>query len=293
MDYDAPLPFMPPNLSEHGGSLDSLMLWVHVLMAVLFVGWGAFFLWTLFRFRARANAKADYAGVKSHASSWLEGGVAAIEAILLFFLAVPLWSEWVRTDEAVAAGDALELRVVAQQFQWNVQYPGPDGKLGPLKLENIDDTVGDFVGVDRSHADGADDIVATQLIVPVNRPVRIHLTTKDVIHSFFLPVMRVKQDTIPGQSIPVAFKATMTSRDYKESEFKRHPEKYKRPQDVPDFEIACAQLCGGQHYKMDGPFHIVSAEEWATIRDGDTFFEWEMKHLSWMKEGQEQAQGGN
>lgn len=286
-NYDAPLPFMPPNLSAHGGSVDSLMLWVHVLMAVLFVGWGCFFVWTLFRFRAGKSPQADYGGVKSHASSWLEGGVALFEAVLLFALAVPLWSRWVNTEEAVAQGDAIEIRVIAQQFQWNIQYPGPDGKLGRLKRELIDDTMGQFVGIDRTDPDAKDDLESLSLIIPENRPVRVHLTTKDVIHSFFLPVMRVKQDAIPGESIPVAFEATMTSREYKDEMTRRFPDKYRTPQSVPDFEIACAQLCGAQHYAMVGKFHIVSAEEWEKMQDAQGLAQWTMDHAKWLEEGKE------
>ena len=83
-------PFMPPDLSVHGAAIDMLIVWVHILMAVLFVGWGTFFVWTLVRFRHKRNPKADYGGVKSHASTYLEVAVAVIEGVLLVGLAIPL-----------------------------------------------------------------------------------------------------------------------------------------------------------------------------------------------------------
>ncbi|MEM7232175.1 MAG: cytochrome c oxidase subunit II [Planctomycetota bacterium] len=257
------IPYMPPDLSKHGEALDALNFWVHVLMAVLFVGWGAFFLLTLVKFRSGANPKADYHGVKGHTSSYLEIAVAVIECALLFGLSIPLWNTWVR--DAQMSKDALHVRVVAQQFQWNVQYPGPDGKFGRLDSQLVDEAL-NGLGRDYEDPNGRDDVVTVnQLIVPKDRPVVIHVTTKDVIHSFFLPVVRVKQDTMPGQSIRIQFEAKQTSAEFRDEEAKNNP-KFETPDAVPSFEIACAQLCGGQHYRMVGQFHIVTQEEFANLQ---------------------------
>jgi cytochrome c oxidase subunit 2 len=281
-EYQSPLPFMPPNLAEHGTQMDSLLFWIHVLMAALFFGWGAFFLFTLVRFRRGASSRANYTGVTSHTSSWLEASVAVIECVLLFGLSIPAWGRWISTDEEKEAEGAVHLRVIAQQFAWNVQYPGPDGKLGPLRRENIDDTLGQFIGLDAASTDGADDFeMQNQLIVPKDRPVRISITSKDVIHSFFLPVMRVKQDAIPGEMVAVAFTPKLTSREYKDDASQKDPAKFPKPQAVKDFEIACAQLCGGQHYRMFGYFHIVSDQEWSLMQTQTGMLDWYRAHQAW------------
>jgi cytochrome c oxidase subunit 2 len=129
--------------------------------------------------------------------------------------------------------------VTGKQFEWHVRYPGPDGTLGPKSVALIDD-VTNPVGLDRSGSGGADDIVTiNQITVPVSRPVRIRLQARDVIHSFFLPHMRVKQDAIPGMSPEVIFVPTREG----------------------NFEIACTELCGLGHYRMQAFFSVVSQAE--------------------------------
>src|SRR6187431_3743927 len=83
---------MPPLAAAHGGQIDGLIGWIHIFMLILFVGWGSFFVYALVRFRRSRNPVADYTGVKSHNASYLEIGVAVVEAVLLFGFAIPLWA---------------------------------------------------------------------------------------------------------------------------------------------------------------------------------------------------------
>ena len=139
---------------------------------------------------------------------------------------------------------AVHVRIVAEQFAWNVHYPGKDGIFGKTDPKLM--SASNPIGLDPSDPNGADDIATiNQLHIPVNMPVLAQLTSKDVIHSFTLPVMRVKQDVIPGQSIPVWFEAKETG----------------------DFEIACAQLCGLGHYRMRGFFTVDSKEKFSAWLD--------------------------
>jgi cytochrome c oxidase subunit 2 len=205
---------LPINASAHGVQIDRLILWVHVLMLVLFVGWIAFFIYTIARFRRGRNPKADYTGVKTHASSYLEAVIAVLEIVLLVGISIPFWS-W-KVSAFPTEPDTVRIRVIAQQFAWNIQYPGPDGVFGRTDIKLVNEQTNP-IGLDRSDPHGKDDITTVnQLHIPVNRPIIIELTTKDVIHSFFLPVMRVKQDTIPGMIIPVHFVATQTSDQLRE-----------------------------------------------------------------------------
>ncbi len=200
---------LPADASSHGARVDMLMLWVHLLMLVLFVGWITFFIYTLIRFRKGRNPKADYTGVKTHASSYLEAVVAILEVALLVGISIPFWA-W-KVSAFPTSPDAVHIRVIAQQFAWNIHYPGPDGKFGRTDIKLVDES-SNPIGLDRSDPNAKDDIVTVnQLHIPVNRPIVLEITTKDVIHSFFLPVMRVKQDAIPGMLIPLHFMATKTS----------------------------------------------------------------------------------
>ena len=232
--------WLPPVASEHGASIDASLVWVHWLMAVLFVGWILFFGFCLVRFRRARNPKADHAGAQSHASSWLEGGVALAEAVLLIGLAIPLWAD--RVDEFPAEKDSLVVRVVAEQFAWNVHYPGPDGLFGKRDNAKID-LQSNPLGLDRTDPAAKDDVTTVnQLHLPVGKPVIVHLSSKDVIHSFNVPEFRIKQDAVPGIDIPVWWVPTVTTEAMRA--------KLGKPEFV--YEIACAQLCGITHAKMRG-----------------------------------------
>jgi cytochrome c oxidase subunit 2 len=199
---------LPVNGSAHGLAIDNMLVIIHWLMLALFVGWGAFFVYSLIRFRQKRNPKADYVGVKSHISSYLEIAVALFEAVLLIGFAVPLWAK--RVNDFPGEKDATVVRVVAEQFAWNVHYPGADGVFGRTSISLITDD--NPLGLDRTDPYGKDDITTiNQLHVPVGKPVIIRLSTKDVIHSFSIPTMRVKQDAIPGQVIPLWFTPILTT----------------------------------------------------------------------------------
>src|SRR5512141_1879070 len=119
---------LPVLASEHGRHVDDLIIDVHWLMIVLFVGWLAYFAYALFRFRRSRNPKADYYGVRNHSSNYIEGAVALVELVLLVAIAVPYWARAV--DRFPSESESTVVQVVAQQFAWNFRYPGKDGKFG-------------------------------------------------------------------------------------------------------------------------------------------------------------------
>lgn len=241
--------WLPVNGASHGAELDQLLALMHWLMAVLFVGWSLYFIFVLFRFRAGRNPRASYAGSSSHFSSYVEGGVVIVEAILLVGFAIPAWARWVEPHPPEQ--EALQIRVVAQQFAWNVHYPGPDGVFGRRVIGLVDSA--NPIGLDRSDPFAKDDVTTiNQLHFPVDRPITLLLSSRDVIHGFFLPTMRVKQDAIPGMEIPVHFRPVMIT-----------PEESRLPgcaASASCWEIACAQLCGLAHYRMRGFYQAHSQE---------------------------------
>ena len=245
--------YMPILASEMGHLGDNLSGLVHWLMLVLFVGWGTFFIYTLIRFRSSRNPKANYHGITSHYSTYAEVGIVVFEALLLIGFAIPGYAT-VKYDKALIDSE-IEVRVVAQQFAWNIHYPGADGKFGKTNIDLVDEE-SNPIGLDRSSIYGADDIVSiNQMHLPVNKQVMIHLSSKDVIHSFGVPEMRIKQDAIPGMTIPFFFTPTMTSNEFLQ--------KIKGTlREGKGYEIACAQLCGNSHYRMRGYVTIDTQEEY-------------------------------
>jgi cytochrome c oxidase subunit 2 len=231
------LDMFPVQASTHAAEVDQMTVLVHWLMLVLFVGWGLFFVFVLIRFSKSMNPKASYTGAKGKISKGLEVAVALIEVVLLVFYAIPAWAKRVKAFPSET--EAVVVRVVAEQFAWNIHYPGPDGKFGrtDIKLVSADNPL----GLDRKDPDAKDDITTiNQLNLPTDRPVLVHLSSKDVIHSFGLYEMRVKQDAIPGMSIPVWF----------------------IPNRIGEYEIACSQLCGLGHFRMRGFITIQSAADY-------------------------------
>jgi cytochrome c oxidase subunit 2 len=246
---------LPELASTHGGQIDGLIGWTHVFMLVLFVGWGSFFVYTLFRFHRSRNPVANYAGVKSHTSSYLEAGVAVVEMILLFGFAIPIWAA--RVDRIPPESESLVVQVTGEQFAWNVHYPGPDGKFGRTDIKLLD-LQSNPLGIDRSDPAAKDDVTTlNQLYLPVNKPIIVKLRSKDVIHSFGVPELRVKQDAIPGLTIPIWFVANVTT------------EEMRTRLGKPEFqyEIACAQLCGLGHYRMRGFVTVQTAEDFRKWMD--------------------------
>ena len=201
---------LPLNASAQGPEIDRIIVLMHWVMALLFAGWGTYFIYVLFRFRRSRNRSADYVGVRGHTSSYIEGVIVIVEGIFLIGLAMPLWS--MRVNDSPPESQATVVRIVAEQFAWNVHYPGRDGVFGRSAIGLI--TAENPLGLDREDPAAKDDIATiNQLNLPVGKPVIIHLSSKDVIHSFNLPLFRVKQDVIPGQNIRVWFTPTETTAD--------------------------------------------------------------------------------
>jgi cytochrome c oxidase subunit 2 len=244
---------LPPLASSNGEGVDNLIIYVHWLMLVLFLGWIIYFFYALNRFRSSRNPKADYVGVRSHASSFIEVGVVLAEGGLLLFVAIPLWAKAV--DYFPNAKDSTVIQVVAQQYAWNIRYPGPDGVFGRQDMKFVTQT--DVFGVDPSDPNGKDDLqLLNEIHVPINKPVIIYLSSKDVIHSLKIISMRVCQDAIPGLRIPCWFTPTKLGR----------------------YQINCAQLCGPLHSAMTGGFVVVESQadydKWLQSKTGaQTSFE--------------------
>ena len=227
--------WLPVRASADAAEIDLVLLFVHGLMLVLFVGWALYFGWVLLRFRQARQPRADPQGARGRLAFWTEVGVVVAEASLLVGLALPVWISRTAAQPNVPAEHPVVVRVVAEQFAWNLHYPGADGRFGATSLALVSPT--NPLGLDRRSPFGSDDVVELNTLhLPVNRPVVIQLSSKDVIHSFGVPAMRVKRDAIPGLFAPVWF----------------------TPSRAGAYDIACSQLCGLAHFRMRGTIVVES-----------------------------------
>lgn len=231
--------FLPEAASAEAALLDAVLIDVHWHMLAVFVVWLAIFVTALVRFRAGRQPEPR---VGSPRLLWPAVAIAMVvagDAFLLAARALPAWQA--RTAPPRPGGETpLEIHVAAEQFAWQIHYPGPDGRFGRTDAALIGPA--NPVGIDRASPGSADDIGLTNvLVLPINRTIVVELTSRDVIHSFTLPEMRVKQDATPGFTVRTWFTPIKTG----------------------SWEIGCSQLCGLGHYRMRGDYRVVSADAWA------------------------------
>ena len=198
---------LPESISEAGDKIDDLFWFVFWLVGIVFVGTEGLLLYFIFKYRAKEGGKAHY----THGNYKAELIWTATPAVILLFLAIFQFNTWTELKDpnqfpSKEEDNAVQVHVLAQQFSWNFRYPGPDGEWG---------TDDDFT-------------VENELIVPKDRPVVLQMRSIDVIHSLYVPVLRFKQDLVPGLTITSWFQANKAGK----------------------YEIACAELCGASHYLM-------------------------------------------
>jgi cytochrome c oxidase subunit 2 len=230
--------WLPTLASKHGAGIDTMLRFLLATTGTLVLVGLTVLAWLIWRGGLRARV------THRLASPRIELGLPLAIGVLMAVLAeggvlaigLPVWDEYFG---AAPPPDALTIDVVAQQFLWNVRYPGADGTFGRTDTRLIDETTNP-IGLDRTDPAAADDILlVNQIVAAVNRPIHVRLHSKDMIHSFFLPHLRVKQDAIPGMMPEVTFVPTREG----------------------TFELACAELCGLGHYKMQGLFKVVAPGE--------------------------------
>jgi cytochrome c oxidase subunit II len=201
-----------------------------------------------FIYRYRASKQAQHGSAPpTRGNARIEVGCALVVTIIFAIIAILGERNWAQLRLSAAAPDAITIEVTARQFVWLFRYPGADGKFGRIKLAAVSER--NPLGIDADDLAGRDDIVQQgELMMPAGRNVQLILRAQDVIHSLFIPPLRIKQDAVPGLLIPVHFTATQTG----------------------DYEVACAELCGRDHYKMRARLHIFTAadfDKWLGSRE--------------------------
>jgi len=226
--------WFPPLASVHGADIDSVFMTVLVVTVIAFVFVQGLLVYFVARYGSRGRERAAYWHDNPKAEAFLLITTAVILTILVF-MGQRVWASIYFSD---VPQNALTIQVTGEQFQWSFHYAGPDGTFGRTDNTLLSPT--NNIGLDKDDPAAKDDVFSLGIMhLPVNRPIKVRLRSKDVIHSFFLPNLRVKQDAVPGMSIEIWFTPTKTGA----------------------FEIACAELCGLGHYRMKAALTIESEQE--------------------------------
>lgn len=259
--------------SEHGKEVDSLFNVTLLFTGIVFIATQWLTFYYSFKYRGRKNGKALFL---AHDTK-LELIWTAIPAVVMAFLVVKGLVVWNNTMLDLDEDEqAINIEATGYQFAWDIRYPGPDNVIGHKDFRLIDMAVNPL-GVDFTDDAALDDIVlagSDKIVLPVDTIVRVKITSKDVLHNFYLPHFRVKMDAVPGLPTYFIFKPTKTTAQMRE-ELRAYPE-WNEPYDPADpegpkkwesfnYELACAELCGKGHYSMRRIVEIV---------DRDTYKQW-------------------
>jgi cytochrome c oxidase subunit II len=236
MIFRSVLWWFPEGISDYAPMIDAQFGRTLIVVGIAFTSAQVALGYAVIRFGRKGDARAVY----THGSNKLEAIWTTITAVIFVVLAILGQRVWAQLHLTAAADNATRIEVVAQQFQWNFHYSGADGVFGKTEAKYIDDSGLNFVGLDPTDAAGKDDAQLTTLLVPKDRPVELTLRSKDVIHSFFVPALRFKQDAVPGMNIKIHFTANKEGK----------------------YEIPCAELCGSLHYNMKSNMVVIPADEY-------------------------------
>ncbi|MEO6923749.1 MAG: hypothetical protein ABI142_07990 [Bryocella sp.] len=241
--------WLPPDISVLGHGVDSQLNETMIGTGILFVVGQlalALFVWLYGDKKDGRKIKFFPGGASAMVTFAII--VVGIEILVLTFVGSKVWASMYI---APAPANSMHIDVSAEQFAFYFRYPGPDGKFGVLHPEMASDGNGNYFGLDPAHDIASrDDIVVGTLTVPVNRSILLTLHSKDMIHSFYVPVLRLQQDIVPGLTVPLHFTATKVGR----------------------YEIVCTQLCGLGHYTMRAYLQVDSQadfDQWLKQQAGD------------------------
>ncbi|HUY81113.1 MAG TPA: hypothetical protein VMU92_05265 [Acidobacteriaceae bacterium] len=223
--------WMPVDGSLHGPAADRLMWWNLVALCAIAV---AGHLWLAFAMLRRKPAKRS---VPAMARWVLLAGFCGMYA----WMALTAQNLWAETRYEGPLQTAMHVEVVGVQFQWYFRYPGPDATYGVTRPRLVNAAAGNPLGIDPRDANGRDDVVSSVLVLPAGREVELRLRSLDVMHGFFIPGMRLKEDAIPGMTLHVHF----------------------TPEKVGTYPILCSQVCGLGHDRMQARLMVVSPADYA------------------------------
>lgn len=254
--------------SAHGGRLDSLFNVTLFFTGIVFVITQVLLFYFAWKYSGTKGRKALFMPHDNR----LEVVWTVIPAIVMTFLVISGLDAWNEVMADTKEGEEyMEIEATGYQFAWHIRYPGEDGKLGARDYKMINAM--NPIGQDWNDQKNWDDLHPSEIVLPVGKKVRVRITSRDVLHNFYLPHFRLKMDAVPGMPTYFAFTPSKTTEEYRR-ELSKYKE-YQAPSDPADpnsdplwkvfnYELACAELCGSGHYSMRRIVRIVSEEEYKT-----------------------------
>lgn len=231
-NYLSPWWFTP--LASNWRSMDTTLIITLWISGLVFVAITLFMAYAVLRFRHQKGRRAAYEPENKKLEWWLIG-LTSLGIVIMLIPGLFVWADFVNVPK-----NALTLEAVGQQWQWSFRFPGKDGVLGrsDTRLVSVENPFGLFPG----NPFGQDDVLVqgNQVHIPLGKPIKVLLRSKDVLHDFYVPHFRVKMDAVPGLVTGLWFTPTQTG----------------------TYEIACAEYCGVGHHTMRG---LVVVEDEATF----------------------------
>ena len=226
--------WFPPAINQHGLDYDSQFGRTLLISGIIFLLAQIALAWVIWRYRNRGQSARH-----SHGNGRAEAIWTSATAVLFLGMVAMGSRIWAAVHYDEAPPNAIVIEAMAKQFAFNFRYPGADGQFGRTELRRINDAAGDPFGMDPRDPAGRDDLISASLKIPAGKPIKLILRSRDVIHNFFVPELRLKQDMVPGMDIPLHFVA-----------------------DKPGvYEVPCSELCGLGHFQMHTTMQVMSESD--------------------------------
>lgn len=241
---------LPDAASEHGKKIDEMFNLTLIITTIVFVVTHILLFGFSYIYKYSAKRKAYY---YPH-NNTIEKIWTIVPALVLTVLVLMGFLTWRSIFFKVEdpKNKPLQIEVTSEQFKWSIRYPGADGVVGNKNYKLT--TATNPLGIDFKDLNSRDDEMADEMVIPVGKPVKLILTSKDVIHSFYMPHFRVQLNTVPGMRVYFEFTPTKTTAEMQQET------------NDPNFKYLfyCAKICGSGHYNMQKVVRVVSDAEYKT-----------------------------
>jgi cytochrome c oxidase subunit II len=230
--------WFPPPINQHGIAYDEQFMRTLVVTGIIFFLAQFALGWAIFRFRDKGGSARYTHGNNKWEVIWTSATAVLFVGIVLMGTRI-----WAAVHLAEPDPNAMPIEVMSKQFAFAFRYPGVDGKFGRTDLKLVNDAAGNPFGLDDKDPAAKDDITSASLKVPIGKPIKLIMHSRDVIHNFFVRELRLKQDIVPGMEIPLYFQGDQ----------------------LGVYEIPCSELCGLGHFQMRSTMEVMSEadfEKW-------------------------------
>ena len=279
-------PLISNAASEHGDKIDTLMIWTLVLIFIVQIVTQFLLYYFSFKYKGRKDSKALFY-TDNHKLELMWTIIPAI--VLTGFITYGLltWSDVMNLQKE---NDPMVVELYAQQFNWKARYAGDDNVLGKSNVRLIDIDRANILGLDENDPNAQDDVITTELHLPVNRPILFVMRSQDVIHSAYMPHFRAQMNCVPGMVTKFSFTPTVTTKEMRENpsmidkvininnireeKSKELAQSGEEPLDPYQFDylLLCNKICGKSHYNMQMKIIVETEEEFNNWYKNQTLF---------------------